>query len=152
MRVVPPQMPAVPRDREANGCNLAHSMVQKAIKPGQGWSITCSVASGVTSRGEKPVPPVVNIKSNAAVVVDVVLDLDCDHSFSFVAMASMLSGTMAVSVLVTRTVLPSNTSATAAVTAGPDKSPVEYSPNDARSLTVKMPNENDAKSVGRAGG
>mmetsp|Transcript_2737 Transcript_2737/g.7309 ORF Transcript_2737/g.7309 Transcript_2737/m.7309 type:complete len:221 (+) Transcript_2737:402-1064(+) len=87
------------------------------------------------------------------------------HSRSFCRMDSPLSGTIAVSIrskivvllllllvlLLFLLLLLAITVSTASRTAGPDKSPVSYSPEAARSLTVSIPSEKD-KSPGSAGG
>lgn len=57
------------------------------VRPGASRSMTALVASGVTSRGEKPVPPVVRITSMVLVRV---------HCRSLVVIWGWLSGTMAV--------------------------------------------------------
>lgn len=56
---VVPRMPQTPRESIANGCNVAVSRRIVSDNPGASRSITASVASGVLSRGPKPVPPVV---------------------------------------------------------------------------------------------
>ncbi len=58
------RVPAIPRER--NQCSGTCSREARRIasaKPGASRSITSRVASGVTSSGERPVPPVVAIRS-----------------------------------------------------------------------------------------
>mmetsp|Transcript_2679 Transcript_2679/g.4112 ORF Transcript_2679/g.4112 Transcript_2679/m.4112 type:complete len:127 (+) Transcript_2679:118-498(+) len=62
--IVSPQIPAVPRERAASGWIAAHWAVTNVMSPGASFSITSCVASGVISRGENPVPPVVKIISH----------------------------------------------------------------------------------------
>ena len=83
-----PLTPAVPRDRAARGWTVWDSArLQKDMSPSQERSSMADVASGVTSRGENPVPPVVMMISTALA--------DDDHSVSMDWMASISSGTMA---------------------------------------------------------
>src|SRR5688572_26258141 len=57
------RMPATARDRAARGVLLNPSTRISSAMPGTGLSITATVASGVTSRGESPVPPVVTTRA-----------------------------------------------------------------------------------------
>ncbi len=56
----PPTTPALPRDSAANGVSAAARARRCSAIPGASRSTTSSVASGVTSRGARPVPPVVS--------------------------------------------------------------------------------------------
>src|SRR5665647_2832111 len=56
-------MPLTPLDNSALGVFFWLSALRYSEIPGASRSIAVLVASGVTSRGEKPVPPVVIIKS-----------------------------------------------------------------------------------------
>ena len=62
---VAPRRPATPRESSAWGVRVSASERIASAMPGASRSITVEVASGVTSRGAKPVPPVVNT-SNAS--------------------------------------------------------------------------------------
>ena len=53
-----PRMPAAPLERQPRGVILMLSARMASGMPRVSRSTTASVASGVTSRGEKPVPPV----------------------------------------------------------------------------------------------
>ena len=57
-----PRMPAVWRERIAVGTLARLTCRINSPKPGIGFSTTSPVASGVTSRGAGPVPPVVTIR------------------------------------------------------------------------------------------
>ncbi len=59
---VRPRMPAALRDRQPRGVILRLSARMASGMPLVSRSMTLSVASGVTSRGEKPVPPVVSTR------------------------------------------------------------------------------------------
>ena len=73
---VRPAMPETPRVRIPIGVCRAPSARIASAKPGASRSITARVASGVTSSGVSPVPPVVKIRSQPLVdvVVQPVLD------------------------------------------------------------------------------
>ena len=59
------RIPATARERAARGVLLKPSNAHQFRRfPEHGLSITASVASGVTSRGESPVPPVVTTSRN----------------------------------------------------------------------------------------
>ena len=58
-----PRIPTTALETMAWGVFLRLSALMASEKPGTSFSITFNVASGVTSRGLKPVPPVVRIKS-----------------------------------------------------------------------------------------
>ena len=58
-----PRVPAVELDRIAVGTFAKLCIRMISPKPGSSRSSTARVASGVTSRGEGPVPPVVRIRS-----------------------------------------------------------------------------------------
>ena len=58
---LPPRMPAIPRERQPRGVILQLSLRISSGRPGVVRSISSAVASGVMSRGEKPVPPVVRM-------------------------------------------------------------------------------------------
>ena len=58
----PPQMPAVCRERIAVGTYASDTCRIRSPNPGSIFVQTCSVASGVTSRGAGPVPPVVTMR------------------------------------------------------------------------------------------
>ena len=60
------RIPATPRDRQPLGVTLMLSARMVSARPGVWRSITSSVASGVMSRGEKPVPPVVSTSATPA--------------------------------------------------------------------------------------
>ena len=62
---VRPRIPATARDSMACGVILSDSARMTSARPGASRSITDRVASGVTSRGAKPVPPVVSITSKS---------------------------------------------------------------------------------------
>lgn len=55
--------PAIPRDKYARGLVLPVKARASSINPGCWREMTLAAASGVTSRGESPVPPVLTIKS-----------------------------------------------------------------------------------------
>ncbi len=57
---VPPRRPATPRESSACGVRAIASVRMASARPGASRSMNASVASGVTSRGAKPVPPVVS--------------------------------------------------------------------------------------------
>ena len=59
---VPDRIPQTPREIMAIGVFLKVSMRIASARPGASRSITRRVASGVLSRGAKPVPPVVMIR------------------------------------------------------------------------------------------
>ena len=59
---VPERMPQTPREIMAMGVCLRVSMRIASLRPGAARSMMARVASGVLSRGEKPVPPVVITK------------------------------------------------------------------------------------------
>ena len=59
---VPERMPQTPREIMAIGVCLSVSLRMASARPGASRSITASVASGVLSRGAKPVPPVVTMR------------------------------------------------------------------------------------------
>ena len=61
---VPPRDPATARDRAAIGVCRVPSRRISSPNPGASRSRTARVASGVTSRGPKPVPPVVTTRAN----------------------------------------------------------------------------------------
>lgn len=63
---VPPRMPAVSRERQACGVMAIDAARMASGMPGAMRSHTAAVASGVTSRGEKPVPPVVRTSATSA--------------------------------------------------------------------------------------
>ena len=56
-------MPTNPRVRSVVGIATREFARKASLKPGMSFSINGAVASGVTSKGERPVPPVVTIKS-----------------------------------------------------------------------------------------
>ena len=58
-----PTMPAIPRDKQATGVFSIPLMRTSSIRECAHLSSTRAVASGVTSRGPKPVPPEVKIAS-----------------------------------------------------------------------------------------
>ena len=66
MMSVPPRRPAIPRESIPRGviCTLAARIV--SAMPGATRFMTASVASGVTSRREKPVPPVVTARHTSS--------------------------------------------------------------------------------------
>src|SRR5579883_2073745 len=59
---VRPRTPATPRESMPKGVCFRLSARMASAMPGASRSITARVASGVTSRGARPVPPVVRIK------------------------------------------------------------------------------------------
>jgi hypothetical protein len=61
--IVVARIPATARDKIARGVFFAPSERMCSPKPGMSLSTTAIVASGVTSRGPTPVPPVVRITS-----------------------------------------------------------------------------------------
>ena len=61
-----PRVPAIWRDRIAVGTSARLFERISSPKPGSTRSQTASVASGVTSRGAGPVPPVVRISGQRA--------------------------------------------------------------------------------------
>ena len=69
-------MPATPRESMPIGVCWRDSARIASAMPGASRSITARVASGVTSSGVRPVPPVVKIEREAVVdvVVQAVLD------------------------------------------------------------------------------
>src|SRR5216684_6223023 len=58
-----PRTPAIERDRAAIGVLAAPARLIASPRPGTSKSITDDVACGVTSRGPRPVPPVVTTTS-----------------------------------------------------------------------------------------
>ena len=60
---------ATPRDRSANGVDARPAARIASASPGASRSITARVASGVTSRTAKPVPPVVTIRATSRCVL-----------------------------------------------------------------------------------
>ena len=60
---VPPATPASPRDSAPIGVRRSDSARIASARPGTSRSMTARVASGVTSSGVSPVPPVVNTSS-----------------------------------------------------------------------------------------
>jgi hypothetical protein len=64
-----PSVPQTPRPSAANGVCFAPSARISSANPGTSLSHTESVASGVTSRGPSPVPPVVTTSALAAAAV-----------------------------------------------------------------------------------
>ena len=79
-----PQMPAVCRERIAVGTYFSDSCRMSSPKPGSIRVQTRSVASGVTSRGAGPVPPVVTTRQQPSAA----------SSRIAVAIASRSSGTI----------------------------------------------------------
>jgi len=65
MMMLAPRIPATARDMMARGVFFMPSARICSANPGIRRSATAIVASGVTSRGPRPVPPVVRIKSAA---------------------------------------------------------------------------------------
>jgi hypothetical protein len=63
---VRPQMPAVCRERIAVGTFSSDTFRISSPNPGSSFAHTRSVASGVTSRGAGPVPPVVITRQQPA--------------------------------------------------------------------------------------
>ena len=61
---VPPRIPETARESAAFGVILRLSMRIRSAIPGTFLSITARVASGVTSRGDSPVPPEVTTSTN----------------------------------------------------------------------------------------
>jgi hypothetical protein len=78
-----PRMPATAREIMAWGVLARLAARITSPKPGMTRSTTVMVASGVTSRGETPVPPVVRIRSNSP---------QSAHSVSFSAISRSSSG------------------------------------------------------------
>jgi len=115
------RMPATAREMMALAVFLRLSMRITSPKPGSSRSTTRSVASGVTSRGETPVPPVVRIRSK--------LPLSA-HSMSFSEIITASSGITSVNVTVTPR------SSSHPLRAGP--LPSALSPVEHRSLRVNM--------------
>ena len=64
--MVRPFSPAVPRESMAMGVSRAEAARRASAMPGRRRSHQAAVASGVTSRGPMPVPPVVRMKSASA--------------------------------------------------------------------------------------
>ena len=60
-----PIMPASPRESMADGVSLSDAARRASEMPGRRLSMRAVVTSGVISRGEMPVPPVVRMKSAA---------------------------------------------------------------------------------------
>ena len=60
------RVPAKPRDSAARGNESSDSRRMRSAMPGASRSSTARVASGVTSRGARPVPPVVSTRSAAS--------------------------------------------------------------------------------------
>ena len=56
-------VPAIPRDRNVRGVFCRQRKRDKSIRPACSRCITLRNASGVMSRGARPVPPVLKIKS-----------------------------------------------------------------------------------------
>ena len=117
-----PRMPASPRDSMACWLNFRLSKRMASARPGASRSITRRVASGVTSRGAKPVPPVVRMISRppSSAQADRVLRRSGNSS-----------GRMAVR----STFQP--WAVTSSASAGPERS--GRSPRAARSEEVRMP-------------
>ena len=68
---VRPRMPATSRERQARGVIAIEAARMASGMPGAMRSHTATVASGVTSRGEKPVPPVVRTSATSAAATSV---------------------------------------------------------------------------------
>mmetsp|Transcript_9601 Transcript_9601/g.43735 ORF Transcript_9601/g.43735 Transcript_9601/m.43735 type:complete len:269 (+) Transcript_9601:75-881(+) len=124
-------IPATPRLSIACGsCANADAVIACAI-PGTSLCSTDAVASGVTSLGAHPVPPVVNTRLHPVAVISLILDAICDRS----------SGTMCRCVDSTCRADGFPESFAMAVMACKTDGPLSsaYSPENARSLTVRMP-------------
>ena len=80
-----PRVPATPRDSHARGKSGADRARSASAIPGACRSSTAVVASGVTSRAARPVPPVVRITSTSP---------ESAQRDSFPAMRPVSSGTM----------------------------------------------------------
>lgn len=120
----PPRVPAICRDKMAVGTTLSEAARINSPKPARMRWHTCAVASGVTSRRDGPVPPVVNTSTHRS----------SSHKHrSAESIRSTSSGT--------NTLTGSHSlwidSESQSTTAGPPRS--SYSPRNARSDTVTMP-------------
>ena len=82
-----PRVPATARDSMARGVIFSPSVHMATGMAGISRSSTASVASGVTSRGDRPVPPVVTIRP---------IFFSSAQSRSAALICSFSSGTMAV--------------------------------------------------------
>ena len=66
--------PAAPRDKSVVG-TFSREYARSASRiPGISFSISGAVASGVTSNGDTPVPPVVTSKSTPSLIADLIAD------------------------------------------------------------------------------
>jgi hypothetical protein len=119
--IVVPRIPATARDKIARGVCFKPSARICSANPGIKRSATAMVASGVTSRGPTPVPPVVTIKS---------VSFESAVFFRNAAMPSRSSGKTAASTIFQ----PSSLHRPA--TAGPELSSYFWLATE--SLTVRM--------------
>lgn len=119
-----PQIPAVCLLRIAVGTCSTVAVRIRSPKPGSIFLQAFSVASGVTSRGAGPVPPVVRTRSHV------------DESLT---MASVIESSSSGTIHVLRAGGPVKWLTTYLHTSGPPLS--TYSPRDARSDTVKTPTQ-----------
>mmetsp|Transcript_14118 Transcript_14118/g.25500 ORF Transcript_14118/g.25500 Transcript_14118/m.25500 type:complete len:261 (-) Transcript_14118:71-853(-) len=146
---VAPQRPTTARDSGARGSSACACIASAVMSPGARRSTTARVASGVTSRGAKPVPPVVRITlhgaSAPAAAAGLALPL---HSRSLASIAGCSSGTTAVRATSSRQRpgCAASYAARRSRIAGPDSS--AYCPADARSLTVRIPTRSSAVTPG----
>jgi hypothetical protein len=116
-----PRAPQTDRESAASGVILIDSARIISAKPGTSRSITSRVASGVTSLGERPVPPVVTIK------LAVPSSAYCMIRAEIIFRSSGRISAATISALIV---------CNSATTAGPERS--SRSPRDAESLMVSI--------------
>ena len=141
---VRPATPDVARERAASGSIFIDSRSSSSVIPGVSRVSTAAVASGVTSRGARPVPPVVSTSEQPPPL---------DHSRSFAEICASSSGTTARSLTRSRQPPPPAFSAYSpmhATISGPERS--SYAPAEARSLIVSTPSEISTGAAGGGGG
>mmetsp|Transcript_4217 Transcript_4217/g.14669 ORF Transcript_4217/g.14669 Transcript_4217/m.14669 type:complete len:201 (+) Transcript_4217:160-762(+) len=132
MMMAPPRMPAAARESTAIGSLRRVSSRMTCGMPGRSFSATASVASGVTSRGDTPVPPVVSTRFTPAAAAEE----EEVHSARLASIAPRSSGTTAVaSTASEKAPVCSPYCRRHATASGPDSS--SYTPAEARSLTVR---------------
>jgi hypothetical protein len=117
-----PRIPAVARDSIACGVTSRLEARMASANPGAARSITALVASGVTSLGLNPVPPLVNRMSSSP---------ESAHAVSVLFNMGRSSGTISFWEIIHPCAVTSSS------IAGPDRS--GRSPREDRSETVRIP-------------
>eukprot|EP00962_Isochrysis_galbana_P025599 scaffold7914_cov118-Isochrysis_galbana.AAC.6 len=135
-----PRAPAADRERAARGSWRSAALMSSSERPGRGLDRTASVASGVTSRGARPVPPVVSTTLTPP---------PSAHARSVLEICSASSGTTAVDTMRRSqqdAPLLAAYSRKQRCTSAPEMS--AYTPAAARSLTVKTATRSSARPGG----